>query len=128
TARDYVQAQRVRTRLIAHFQAAFEEVDVIITPATGISAPPILASAFPDGDSDLTTLTEIMRYAPFTNLTGHPAISFPVGYSDMGLPIAMQAIGRYWDEVTLFRLALAAESMLERRQPLVFKAPLSLVC
>ncbi|HID34547.1 MAG TPA: amidase [Anaerolineae bacterium] len=116
-ARDFIQAQRVRTRLIAHFQAAFEEVDAIITPATGVTAPLIPESALPDGDSDLTTLTEIMRYAPFANLSGHPAISFPVGYSDAGLPIGMQAIGRYWDEVTLFRLALAAESALERRQP-----------
>jgi len=119
-ARDFIQAQRVRTRLIAHFQAAFEDVDAILTPATGLTAPPIPASALPDGDSDLTTLTEIMRYAPFANLSGHPAISFPVGYSDAGLPIGMQAVGRYWDEVTLFRLALAAESALERRQPQVF--------
>ncbi len=122
-ARDFVLAQRVRTRLIAHFQAAFEQVDAIVTPAAGLTAPPIPESALPDGDSDLTTLTEIMRYAPFANMSGHPAISFPVGYSDAGLPIGMQAMGRYWDEVTLFRLALAAESVLERRQPQVFFVP-----
>ncbi len=56
-ARDYVLAQRVRTRLLAHFQRAFEQVDVILTPATGLTAPPIPESALPDGDSDLTTLT-----------------------------------------------------------------------
>ncbi len=123
-ARDYVLAQRVRTRTIAHFQAAFEEVDAIVTPATGLTAPSIPESALPDGDSDLTTLTEIMRYALFPNMTGHPAISFPVGYSDAGLPIGMQIIGRYWDEVTLFRLALAAESRLERKKPALFFDPL----
>ena len=120
TARDYVLAQRVRTRLIHHFQAALQEVDAIITPAAGLTAPPIPESALPDGDSDLTTLTEIMRYALFANMSGHPAITFPVGYSPAGLPIAMQAIGRYWDEVTLFRLSLAAESTLDRRPPQVF--------
>jgi len=123
-ARDFVLAQRVRTRLIAHFQAAFEEVDVIVTPAAGLTAPPIPESVLPDGDSDLTTLTEIMRYALFPNMTGHPAISFPVGYSDAGLPIGMQAIGRYWDEVTLFRLALAAEGYIHRLQPQIFFSPL----
>ncbi len=122
-ARDFLMAQRVRTRLIAHFQAAFEQVDAILTPATGLPAPPIPTTALPDGDSDLTTLTEIMRYAPFANLSGHPAISFPVGYTEKGLPIGMQAIARYWDEVTLFRLALAAERTLARREPQVFFAP-----
>ena len=119
-ARDFVLAQRVRTRIMAHFRRAFEKVDVIVTPAAGLPAPPIPEDALPDGDSDLATLTEIMRYAPFANMTGHPAITFPVGYSDAGLPIAMQAIARHWDEVTLFRLALAAEQHLDRRRPQIF--------
>jgi len=119
-ARDFVLAQRVRTRIMAHFARAFEEVDVIVMPATGLTAPPIPESALPDGDSDLTTLTEIMRYAPVFNMTGHPAISFPVAYSDEGLPVGMQAVSRHWDEVTLFRLALAAEQHLQRRKPQIF--------
>ncbi len=119
-ARDFVLAQRVRTRIMAHFRRAFDKVDVIVTPAAGLTAPPIPEHALPDGDSDLATLTEIMRYAPFANMTGHPAITFPVGYSDAGLPIAMQAIARHWDEVTLFRLALAAEQHLDRRRPQIF--------
>jgi len=119
-ARDFVLAQRVRTRLMAHFTRAFAEVDVIVTPAVGLTAPPIPESALPDGDSDLTTLTEIMRYAPFANLTGHPAMSFPVAYSQEGLPIAMQAVAPHWQEVTLFRLARAAEQHLQRRQPQLF--------
>ena len=119
-ARDYVQAQRVRTRIMDHFQQAFESVDVIVTPAAGLAAPVIPETALPDGDSDLTTLTEIMRYAPFSNMTGHPAVTFPVGYTDAGLPIAMQAVARHWDEVTLFRLALAAEQHIKRRKPQIF--------
>ncbi|PIZ26201.1 MAG: amidase, partial [Chloroflexi bacterium CG_4_10_14_0_8_um_filter_57_5] len=42
TSLDYVLAQRVRTRMIAHFQKAFEQVDAILTPTTAIVAPPIL--------------------------------------------------------------------------------------
>ena len=62
----------------------------------------------------------IMRFATPSNLTGHPAISFPAGYTAAGLPIGMQVIGRPWDEQTLLRLALAAEQFVERRQPAVF--------
>jgi Asp-tRNA(Asn)/Glu-tRNA(Gln) amidotransferase A subunit family amidase len=61
-----------------------------------------------------------MRFVTPANLTGHPAISFPAGYSMSGLPIGMQAIGRPWDEVTLLRLALAAEPHVDRRRPGIF--------
>lgn len=119
TALDYLKAQRVRTRLSAHFQRAFETVDVIVTPATALAAPLIPATALPEGDSDLTTLTEIMRFVTPANLTGLPAIAFPAGYTPEGLPVGMQAIGRAWDEVTLLRLALVAERLVERQAPRV---------
>jgi Asp-tRNA(Asn)/Glu-tRNA(Gln) amidotransferase A subunit family amidase len=120
TSTDYVLAQRVRTRMMRHFHEAFGQVDMVITPSTAIAAPPIPKAALPDGESDLTTTMQIMRYAPTANMTGHPAISFPVGYTQKGLPIGMQAIGRPWDESTLLRMALAAEQVIERKAPQVY--------
>ncbi len=120
TAFDYVQAQRVRTRALAHFRRALEQVDVILTPATGCVAPKIPLDALPAGESDLTTLMEIMRFATPANLTGLPAISFPAGYDANGLPLGCQAIGRAWEEHLLLRLAHAAEQVVERRSPQVY--------
>jgi Asp-tRNA(Asn)/Glu-tRNA(Gln) amidotransferase A subunit family amidase len=117
TAYDYVQAQRVRTRMLANFGRVLKDVDVIVTPSTGLVAPPIPEAALRGGESDLSTLIEIMRFATPANMTGLPAISFPVGYSDAGLPVGMQAIGRAWQEPTLLRLALAAEKVVTRREP-----------
>ena len=117
---DYIRAQQVRARVMRHFMSAFESVDVIATPATGIVAPSISPSAVDGGESDLGTATEIMRFATPANLTGLPAISFPAGWTATGLPIGMQMIGRPWDEVTLLRLARTAEEWVERRQPQVF--------
>jgi len=117
TARDYIQAQRVRTRMMANFDRVLKQVDAIITPTTGLPAPPIPQAALPDGESDLSTLTEIMRFATPANLTGLPAISFPAGYNKAGLPIGMQAMGRAWQENLLLRLALAAEQVVERQSP-----------
>lgn len=114
---DYVQAQRVRTRAIAVFQQAFQQVDAILTPATAITAPLIPPGVDGTGWSDLSVTTEKMRYAFPPNLTGHPALSFPAGYDSQGLPIGMQAIGRYWEEHVLFRLAYAAEQVVQRQQP-----------
>ncbi|MBM3128567.1 MAG: amidase [Chloroflexi bacterium] len=117
TAPDYLQAQRVRTRALAHFGRALEQVNVILTPVAGCVAPKIPPDALPDGESDLTTLMEIMRFATPANLTGLPAISFPAGYDSAGLPVGCQAIGRPWEENILLRLARAAEQVVERRKP-----------
>jgi Asp-tRNA(Asn)/Glu-tRNA(Gln) amidotransferase A subunit family amidase len=120
TARDYIQAQRARTRLTACFGRALEEVDAIMTPSTALVAPAIPPDALPAGNSDLSLLMEIMRFTPPANLTGLPAISFPAGYNDENLPIGLQAIGRPWQEPTMLRLALAGEQVVERKAPQVY--------
>lgn len=120
TACDYIQAQRVRTPMIANFGRVFEQVDVIITPTTGLPAPPIPEVTLPHGDLDLTTLFEAMRFVTLANLAGLPAISFPAGYNEAGLPIGMQVMGRAWREHTLLRLALATEQIVKRKAPKIF--------
>ena len=119
-ASDYIVAQRVRTQAIAAFERALTQVDAILTPTTAITAPRIPAGGERAGWSDLGATTEKMRFAFPSNLTGHPAISFPAGYDPAGLPVGMQAIGRYWDERALLRIASAAEAAVERRRPAVF--------
>jgi Asp-tRNA(Asn)/Glu-tRNA(Gln) amidotransferase A subunit family amidase len=119
TSNDYILAQRARTRIINNFKRALEQVDLIITPTTGIAAPLIPKDALPDGNSDLSTLIEIIRFVTSGNMTGLPAISFPVGYTKNGLPIGMQAMGRAWEEHQLLRLAVNAEKVLERKEPQV---------
>jgi Asp-tRNA(Asn)/Glu-tRNA(Gln) amidotransferase A subunit family amidase len=119
SATDYITAQRVRTRMMQHFKHAFEQVDMILTPTTGIAAPEIKKGALPDGESDLSTTIEIMRFVTAANMTGLPAITFPVGYTQSGLPIGLQVIGKAWDEANLLRMALAAEQVVERTKPQV---------
>jgi Asp-tRNA(Asn)/Glu-tRNA(Gln) amidotransferase A subunit family amidase len=117
---DYLQAQRVRTRAIDHFRRAFRIVDVILTPATAITAPVVPDDCENDGWSDLGATTELMRFAMPANLTGLPAIAFPAGYDSRGLPTAMQAMARPWAEHLLLRVALAAEQVLPRHRPPVY--------
>ncbi len=118
-AQDYLMAQRARTRIINNFKRVLEEVDMILTPTTAIAAPPIPKDALPNGNSDLSTTIEIMRFVTAANMTGLPAISFPVGYTTNGLPIGMQAMGRAWEESLLLRLAVNAEQAIERKEPQV---------
>lgn len=117
SSEDYIRAQRMRSELTASFMKAFEQVDMVATPTTGLTAPVIKPRALPNGDSDLTVLMDVMRFAQPPNLTGLPAISFPVGYNHEGLPIGLQLIGKPWDEKTLLGMSLRAEEVVERRKP-----------
>lgn len=120
TATEYVMAQRMRTRALAHFAAAFTQVDAILTPATALAAQPIPEGGADGGWSDLSVDTELMRFVFPSNFTGSPAITFPAGYDSRGLPVGMQAIGRHWEEHLLLRLAFTAEQTVERRAPARF--------
>ena len=44
-------------------------------------------------------------------------MTLPVGYDSQGLPIGLQIMGKWWDEQLLFRVALAAETLVEKRKP-----------
>ena len=117
TSMDYLQAQRMRTRAMKIFADVFEQVDVILTPATALAAQPVPAGGYAGGWSDLGTDTEMMRFIFPGNLTGNPGIAFPVGYDRRGLPIGMQAIGRHWEEALLLRVAYNAEQIVKRLLP-----------
>jgi len=120
TAEDYIKAQRIRTRVISAFREIYSTVDAIITPSAGITAPEVSLEDAQGGWSDLSSTTEVMRYAFPGNLAGLPAISFPSGYDSTGLPIGMQAMGRWWEEDLLLRIAFNAEKLVERRKPVMF--------
>ena len=50
---------------------------------------------------------------PAADLTGHPSISLPCGYSK-GLPVGMMLTGRFFEEETLYRTAYAFEEYLKK--------------
>jgi Asp-tRNA(Asn)/Glu-tRNA(Gln) amidotransferase A subunit family amidase len=114
---DYVHAQRLRRRICDHFAKALREVDVIATPTTASTAPLIPIDALTCGESDLVTLDRMTRFVLASNLTGHPAISFPAGYDSRGLPIGLQLIGRAWCEDLLLHMASVAARYVEPRTP-----------
>ena len=116
---EYVKAQRVRARMIKNLKTIFQDVDAIVTPSTACTAPPILADALINGESDLKTLTELMRFVPEANLGGLPAVSFPVGYDAKGLPVGMQLMGRPWEESFLLRMAKTSEKFFTRHPPMM---------
>ena len=114
---DYVAAQQVRARMVAALDEVLAKVDLIATPTTAIPAPPIPKATEESGISDLGTVTKLMRFIFLTNLTGHPSLSLPAGYTAEGLPVGLQLSGRAWGERTLLETAWVLERGLERQRP-----------
>ena len=110
----------MRTHAMRIFAEVYRKVDVIITPATSMSAPLVPPQALSHGWSDLGTDVEMMHFMFPGNLTGLPAIAFPVGYDSHGMPIGMQAMGRHWEEHLLMRVAYNAELRTHRRLPATY--------
>ena len=120
TSRDYVLAQRIRTESMREWDRVLSEVDAVMTPTTACGPPYLDPRTVRYGASDMSTMTELMRFVVCANFCGLPAISFPAGYTGPGLPLGIQAIGRHWEEDLLLRLANVAEQMFERRKPAAY--------
>jgi Asp-tRNA(Asn)/Glu-tRNA(Gln) amidotransferase A subunit family amidase len=75
---EYLQANRVRTRLMAAMQDVFENLDLFVGSNLGL-----------------------------TNLTGHPEICFPHGFRRDGTPMSLKVTGKLFGETELVMLAHA---------------------
>ena len=104
----YGKAQAVRTLVCQDFEAAFKEVDLIVTPTTP-------TPAFKLGEKSENPLQMYLSdiFTISVNLAGLPAIALPCGLSKSGLPIGMQLIGRAFEEETILRAANAYEQATE---------------
>ncbi|MHC4407227.1 MAG: amidase [Planctomycetota bacterium] len=102
---DYLKGQRVRRVVRRAWAEAFAPVDCLLTPASQATAVPLGQRAvdLPGGETPLLH-AYLGLSLPF-NLTGHPAISVPCGFSAEGLPIGMQIVGKPFDETTILRVA-----------------------
>ena len=95
----FMQAARVRRMIADSFNAAFEQCDLILCPASAGTALPL--------DSDLSPL-EYYALDLFTvamNLAGIPACSVPAGLAQNGLPLGIQVVGRRFDDMRVMQLA-----------------------
>jgi aspartyl-tRNA(Asn)/glutamyl-tRNA(Gln) amidotransferase subunit A len=115
-ARDYLQAQRLRTILIERFRAIFQDVDVIVGLGRTSTAPAIDAAldARPPGAGSLSAAPQPDAPAPGNtalipagNLAGLPAIFFPCGFGTDGLPVGLQLVGSPWSEPLLVAIVAA---------------------
>ena len=111
--------REAESELTRRVLSIFDDVDVVITPATA-SGPSRIGAYQRRGA--VTTLALVAQRAPFLamfNGTGQPAAAVPWGADGDGLPTAIQIVGRPFDEATL--LSLAAQ--IEKARPWAHRRP-----
>ncbi len=101
-AYEYVQAQRLRRIMLAEMERLYESFDVLVTAGYYGPAPRL------DGHRSIGFWQKPSITTPF-NVTGGPALSLCCGFSGDGLPLALQVIGRPFDEETVLRVGHAFE-------------------
>ena len=100
--------------------ASTAHLDVILTPTLATLPAPV--GGLRDDDDPAADFAAQKRFTPFTspyNMTGQPAVSLPLHWTNDGLPVGVQLVGRLLHETTL--LSLAAQ--LERARPWAHRHP-----
>ena len=114
TGQQLLQATYKRTQHFRAVQAWFDSYDFILTPTA--SRPPLLAEhrAFDPieiGGVDAGDMRQSwVPYLSLFDLTGHPAVSIPCGWTTNKLPIGLQIVGPWYGDAQVLRLAAVLEA------------------
>jgi amidase len=118
---DYVNATQALRGWARRIVAFWRDYDLVLTPTLAQPPPPV--GALMDPDDPWGNFDRAWKFTPFTqvaNVTGLPAVSVPLFWTDAGLPIGIQLIGRPAGEAALLRVSAqleAARPWRERRPP-----------
>jgi amidase len=120
TVEQIAWAETVRTNLFRRTAKLFQSYDLIAAPAAPVVAPPVECEWVRTIDGvQMERYYCWQRIACRITMTAHPALSMPAGFSEQGLPIGLQLVGRYRDELSLLRYASAFDDAagFTRRRP-----------
>ncbi len=110
TATQVGLAEKAQSAIYHRVRRLFEQYDVIVTPTTPVPAFPLGINypAIIDGVAINSPFEQLGLTSVF-NLTGHPAISVPAGWTDAGLPVGLQIVGPWRDDERVLKVAAAYE-------------------
>jgi aspartyl-tRNA(Asn)/glutamyl-tRNA(Gln) amidotransferase subunit A len=110
TALDYLRANQERARLSAQLATFFGKYDLLVTPTVAIPPFPIGSRIREIAGRKVGVIGWIAFTYPF-NLTGNPAASVPCGWTDNGLPIGLQIVGRRFADALVLQASAAFEEV-----------------
>ena len=100
-AKDYLHAQRYRRLLGSVLADVLSQCDVLVTPTLPVTATPIGQETINIRGVEQTVFAAMLRNTEPFNLAGLPALAVPCGFSNDGLPISLQIVGRPFAEATV---------------------------
>jgi aspartyl-tRNA(Asn)/glutamyl-tRNA(Gln) amidotransferase subunit A len=103
----YLDALRWRGPALAAHLAATAEVDAVLAPVSPVAAPTIAESDVGNSPNAEPVLRRLTRFTRPINYLGLPSLSLPSGFTQSGLPVGLQVIGRSFDEAMLVRIGAA---------------------
>jgi aspartyl-tRNA(Asn)/glutamyl-tRNA(Gln) amidotransferase subunit A len=103
----YLEAMRWRGPALSAHLAAVAGVDAVIAPVAPVAAPTIAESDVGNSPDAEAVIQRLTRFTRPINYLGLPALAIPSGFTRGGLPVAMQLIGRSFDEAMLLRIGAA---------------------
>jgi aspartyl-tRNA(Asn)/glutamyl-tRNA(Gln) amidotransferase subunit A len=107
SAVSYLEAMRWRGPALAAYLAATAGVDAVIAPVAPMPAPTIAESDVGNSPDAEAVIQRLTRFTRPVNYLGLPSLAIPAGFTAKGLPVAMQLIGRSFDEATILKFGAA---------------------
>jgi amidase len=117
TGPQIAQAQRLQLQVFQRMQQFMQRYDLVVGPVTQVLPFDVNQPYVTQINGiDLPTYIDWMKSCFYITVTTHPAISVPCGFSRSGLPVGLQLVGRFRDDVNLLRYALAYEQTIDMTQ------------
>jgi amidase len=108
SAADYIASVNWVHAWSRRLHAWWDDFDILVTPVIAVPPPPIGWLSDPELGNE--RLTSILQFTAQFNVSGQPAMSLPLHWSEAGLPVGVQFVGPIDDEALLIRLAAQLET------------------
>jgi amidase len=114
---DYQKILLRRLALRGRVSALLQSIDLLLIPVQPM--PPLTLAGIRALGARPDLIAKLQRYTCPFNMTGHPTITLPGGFSEQGLPIGFQLVAGHLDEATLLRAGAAFQGVTSwhRRRP-----------
>ena len=116
------RAERLRTELFHRMRQFLERYDFLVAPVNQLPPFPVdLDYPREIAGVKMGNYLDWMKSCYYITITSHPAISVPAAFTDEGLPVGIQIVGRYRDDFGVLQLAHAFEQETQawKRRPLL---------
>ena len=117
TGFELARLQLVRARVRGEMDLLLASVDLLLLPVMGVATPSLAAMKVRSPD----TIASRLRYTAPIDMSGHPTLTLPGGFTADGVPVGFQIVGRAFDEAAILAAGHAFQQATDwhmRRPPL----------